>query len=113
MIKFLDRALDSLHKSFGEVIKNLKGVTESIQVRISELHEALLEENEKRCGTLCDEVLEMGEELADEENTGEPQRKKMKLQTERLRGILNELCFPKFGEDFCEWFFARFLITHN
>lgn len=107
IINILNKVNDSTCERFDSAMKGVKEVFASIQKRILELKEALLEEYEKEYTSLCDEALEIEEKI---EGQGNAEDNKLVEYIKRLQSIPNELCFINFDNDFYECFFNKLII---
>lgn len=102
MVAFLDKTLDSSYERFAATKKELQEALEVALKDARELEEALIEENEKKFGALCDEALEMEEKLGADGWKCE--------DVKRLQALPGKLCFSKFGDSFLEWLFTKLFI---
>lgn len=98
----LKRAIDTLHERFDGITRIIKEISTNAQKRVIDMKETLLKENEEKYNRLCDEIIEMEEELK-EVIPPEPAK--------RLQAVVNDFNFPKFGFDFNRWLFNKILIT--
>lgn len=103
----VNKATDIQCERFAEAAKTIRELSENALKQAEDLKEALLEENEKKYCRLCDDVLAMEEndEKDEKKKKDEPPAKKRKPQS-----IPDELCFPRFGEEFLDWVLRRYFI---
>lgn len=103
--EIMNKAIDTLCERFDKAVKGVKEILSAAQRRITDLTEALLEENDKRYNALCDEALEIEEK---NEGKGDVQWKEEDIK--RLRAISHELYFIDLDDEFYDVFFNKLFI---
>lgn len=106
----VNKATDVQCERFAEAVRVIRELSENALKQAEDLKEALLEENEKKYCRLCDDVLAMEENEKNEENEDEKKKDEPPAKKKKPQSIPDELCFPRFGEDFFDWILRRYFI---